>query len=55
VEEAGRIEGARGVKDTTRKPTDSTNLDPQGLLKSELPNRSMNGKYLALCTYISVM
>jgi hypothetical protein len=33
----GRIEGARGVKDTIRKPTESTNLGPWGLMETELP------------------
>jgi hypothetical protein len=34
-----RIEGDRGVEDTTRKPTDSTNLGPQGLTETEPTTR----------------
>ena len=38
-ESYGRVErrflAARGVKDTARKPTESTNLDPQGLTETE--------------------
>ena len=32
-----RNEGVRGVKDTTRKPTESTNLGPWGLRETETP------------------
>ena len=31
--------GARGAGDTTRKPTESTNLGPLGLTETELPTR----------------
>jgi hypothetical protein len=32
-------EGGRGVKDTTRKPTASTNLGPYGLIETDLSSR----------------
>jgi hypothetical protein len=35
----GRVEGTREVKDTTRKSTESINLDPQGITESEPPTR----------------
>jgi hypothetical protein len=35
----GRIVGAREVKDTTRKPPESTNLDSQRLTETELTIR----------------
>ena len=35
----GRIKGDREVKDTTRKPTESTNLGPWGLTETEPPTR----------------
>jgi hypothetical protein len=35
----GRIEGARGIKDTTRKPAESTHLGPWGLTETEPPSR----------------
>lgn len=38
-EEGGRIEGDRWVKITTRKPTESTNLAPQGIMETDLPTR----------------
>jgi hypothetical protein len=31
----GKIEGSRGSKETTRKPTVSTNLDPYRLLEAD--------------------
>jgi hypothetical protein len=34
-EVGGRIEGARGIKDTTRRSTESTNLSPWGLPEGE--------------------
>jgi len=37
--EGQRIVGARRVKDTTRKPSESTNLDSQGLTETELTIR----------------
>jgi hypothetical protein len=37
----GRIEGARRV--ITRKPTESTNLGPQGLIETEVPPESIQG------------
>ena len=33
----GSIEGPRGIKSTTRKPTTSTNLSLKGLIETELP------------------
>jgi hypothetical protein len=35
----GRIEGARRFKDTTRKPTESTNFCLLGLIETKLPIR----------------
>ena len=35
----GRIETASVVKDTTRRPTESTNLSPWGLTETELPTK----------------
>jgi hypothetical protein len=35
--------GVRGVKDTTRKPTEPTNLGPWGLTEAELMPKSMHG------------
>jgi hypothetical protein len=35
----GRIVGAKGVKDTIRKPTETTNLGPWELLGTELTIR----------------
>jgi hypothetical protein len=38
--EGGRqIEGAREVMDTTRKPTESNVLGPEGLIEAELPSK----------------
>lgn len=40
MEELGEMtEGARGVSDTTRKPTESTNLGPRGLTETEPPTK----------------
>jgi hypothetical protein len=33
------IEAARGIKDTTRRPTESTNLGPEGLTETEPPTK----------------
>ena len=38
-----RIEGAGGVKDPTRTPTESTNLDPWGLTETESPTKEHAG------------
>jgi len=38
-EERGRIIGATGVKDTTRKPIESTNLGLLKLMETELTTR----------------
>ena len=38
-----KTEQARGVKDTTRRPTESTNLDPEELTESELPTKEHAG------------
>ena len=35
----GRIERAEGVKDTTRRPTESTNLDPYVFTETEPPTK----------------
>ena len=37
--EGKRIEGTREVKDTTGKPTESTNLDPWELPETEPPTK----------------
>ena len=39
----GWIVGDRGVKDTRRKPTESINLSPYGLIENELPTGSLHG------------
>ena len=39
----GRIVGVRGVKDTKRRPTDSTNLGPWGLTEARPPTREHTG------------
>jgi hypothetical protein len=39
----GRIGGARGVKDTTRKITESTNLGHKGSQRLEHQPKSMHG------------
>jgi hypothetical protein len=36
VKEGKGLKGARGVKDTTRKHTEPTNLSPWGLTETEL-------------------
>jgi hypothetical protein len=33
----GRIEGPKEDRDSTGRPTESTNLDPRGLLETEPP------------------
>lgn len=33
--------GARGVKETTRKPTESTTLGSEGLIETALPTREL--------------
>ena len=38
-----RIDGTRGVKDTTRRPTESTNLGTQGLTETEPPTKEHAG------------
>ena len=38
-----RTEQARGVKDTTRRPTESTNLGPWGLTDTEPPTKEHAG------------
>lgn len=50
----GRIEGARRVKDTPRKPIALTNLGPWGLMEMEL-TECMNGKDYAFKTYAEVV
>ena len=37
----GRIEGLGGDKDSTRRPTESTNLDPWGLPETEPPTKEL--------------
>jgi hypothetical protein len=52
--EGGKIERARNVKDTTRKPTASTN--PQGPTETDLPNREYAwGNTKSFNTYITVV
>ena len=47
-----KTEQARGVKDTTRRPTESTNLDPEELTESELPTKEHAGLNLGPPTYL---
>ena len=56
-ESCGRVEGrserARGVKDTIRRPTESTNLDPWGLTETKPPTKehALNGpRSLTTCS-----
>lgn len=35
----GRVEGPRGDRDSTKRPTESTNLDLWGLPKTEPPTK----------------
>lgn len=37
----GRTEGGRGIKDITRKPTESTNLIPWKFTETELPTKEL--------------
>ena len=46
-EGVGRIERAREVKDTTRKPIESTNMGIQGLTETDRQPESMHGTDLA--------
>jgi hypothetical protein len=46
-----RTERAGGVKDTTRKPTESTKLSPWGLTETEPPTREHTGAAPRLPTY----
>ena len=48
----GRIKGGGGVKDTSRRPTESTNWDPWGLTESEPPTKEYMCAVPRLPTYL---
>jgi hypothetical protein len=45
----GRTDRARGIKGTTRIPTESTKLCPSGLIETELPTEKMYGMDTGFC------